>query len=199
MSSNRNILIWVPLSSNNSNDSEDGTLILNTLSTTYQTYPAASTTPPHDPGYLQVYARRPRNQEEENLRLESRIGGPASDDLGLETLLGQRQEIVDAKVQMILSEIFQRRLIKDQNLYRINLDQCSFRTLTFALGEHCWDKRRLELERRIIDLEEEKRTEETGYFKDILFLRKELRESLIERIEDEQKAKLIMGMDGESP
>ena len=49
----------------------------------------------------------------------------------------------------------------------------------------------VELERKIIDLEQEKRKEKAGYFNDILFLKKELRETLIEKLEEEQKAMIL--------
>ena len=173
-------------------------MILNTASNLYQAYPIPDRIPPHDPEYLLRYTRVHAVEKVDKSLLENKISGPASDP-GLDTLLLQKQELVDSKIQMILYEIIQRRLMKDYNLYRINLDQCSFRNLTFAVGEHCWDKRRLDIERRIIDLEEEKRTEQTSYFKDLLFLRKELRESLIERMEEDQKTKMLMGMEGETP
>jgi len=53
------------------------------------------------------------------------------------------------------------------------------------------DRRRIELEEKILDLEQEKRREKAGYFRDVLFLRKELRESLIEKLEEEQKARFF--------
>jgi len=172
-------------------------LIFNTANIQYQAYPMDGTIPLQDSRYLLYYARDSPIEKPRKSLPETKIDGPAS-ELGLDTLLLQKQEVIDAKVRMILSEIYQRRLMKESNLYRINLDQCSFRNLTFAVGEHLWDKRRLDLERRIIDLEEEKRAEETNYFKDLLFLRKELRESLIERMEEEQKTSVLMSTVDES-
>ena len=99
---------------------------------------------------------------------------------------------------MLLSELSQRHTIKEDNLNHINLDQCSFKNLIFDMGD-VWDKRRTEFERKIIDLEQEKRREMTSYFKDIVFLRKELRESLIEKLEDEQKAGLLTDQKEELP
>jgi hypothetical protein len=110
---------------------------------------------------------------------------------GLERLMSQRREILHAKTEMLNSEIYQRRRLKEVNLYRICLDQCSCRTVIYEIGDHLWDNKRMALEQKIIDLEEEKRREETTYFRDIQFLRKELRESLIEKMEDQQKAELL--------
>jgi len=117
---------------------------------------------------------------------------------GIERLLDNRRALNDSKIQMLLSEIYQRQTIKKDNLYHINLDQCSFKNLIFDMGD-IWDKRRTELERKIIDLEQEKRREMTSFFGDILFLRKELRESLIEKLEDEQKAGLLTDQKEELP
>jgi len=54
-----------------------------------------------------------------------------------------------------------------------------------------WDKKRMDVERKIIDLEQEKRREQTDYFRDILFLKKELRETLIEKLEEKQRLALL--------
>ena len=112
--------------------------------------------------------------------------------LGLEDFLGQRQDVIDAKIRMILKEIDQRRILKDDNIYGINLDQCTCRNLIHHLGPTNMDKRWVDLEKKTIDLEEEKRKENANYFRDIMFLRKELRESIIEDVEENQKAAILM-------
>ncbi len=117
---------------------------------------------------------------------------------GLEQLMFQKKEIIDSRIQMLVSEIYQRHKLQTQNLYRICLDQCACRNLILDMGDHVWDKKRLDFERKIIDLEQEKRRERTGYFRDILFLRKDLRETLIEKLEEEQKAKLFVNQGEES-
>ena len=100
---------------------------------------------------------------------------------------------------MVLYEINQRRLMKDENLYKIDLDQCSCRNLIYHIGKEYKDRRRVDIEKKIIDLEEEKRREQTSYFKDILFLRKELRESLIEKLEEGQTLELLTNQQEELP
>jgi hypothetical protein len=112
--------------------------------------------------------------------------------LGLEGLLYQKQEVIDSKIRMVLTEIDQRRIMKDYHLYRINLDQCVCQNLINFIGTHYKDRRRIDVEKKIIDLEQEKRRERSAYFRDILFLRKELRESFVEKLEEEQKAEIFM-------
>jgi hypothetical protein len=50
----------------------------------------------------------------------------------------------------------------------------------------------VELERKIIDLEQEKRREEKDFFKDLMFLNKELRFAKIEEMEEKQKQALCL-------
>jgi len=119
--------------------------------------------------------------------------------LGLEGLLYQKQEVIDSKIRMVLTEIDQRRIMKDYHLYRIDLDQCTCQNLISFIGTHYKDKRRIDIEKKIIDLEQEKRRERAAYFRDILFLRKELRESFVEKLEEDQKAEIFMNPPEESP
>jgi hypothetical protein len=118
-------------------------------------------------------------------------------DYGLEHLMFQRQDLIFSKIHMLYSEIYERRRIKESNLYQINLDQCCFKNMIYERGDHLWDKNRLELEHKIIDLEQDKRREASNYFRDISFIRKELRESLIEKKEEEQKANLLFNQQEE--
>ncbi|MGV8080992.1 MAG: hypothetical protein AB2L22_13160 [Syntrophales bacterium] len=111
---------------------------------------------------------------------------------GLEGLLYQRQEVIHSKIRMVLSEIDQRRTMMDYHINRIDLDQCTCRNLIYFIGKHYMDRRRVDIEKKIIDLEQEKRRERAAYFRDILFLRKELRESFIEKLEEDQRAEIFM-------
>ena len=106
----------------------------------------------------------------------------------LEDIIRNKEEIIYSKIQMLLSEIYRRHRIKEANLYEISRDQCTCRNLIYLMGDIYLDGKRIELERKIIDLEQEKRKEKVGYFKDILFLKKELRETLVEKLEEGQKA-----------
>lgn len=110
---------------------------------------------------------------------------------GIDELMNQKMEVITTRAQMVLSEIYQRKIIKDGNIYKICLDQCACRNLIYELGEKYMEKKRVELEKKILDLEQEKRREETLYFSDLLFLRKELRESMIEGLEEKQKAQIF--------
>jgi len=69
----------------------------------------------------------------------------------------------------------------------------------YFIGVDYKDRRRVDIEKKIIDLEQEKRRERAAYFRDVLFLRKELRESFIEKLEEEQKAEIFMNPKEEFP
>ena len=118
---------------------------------------------------------------------------------GLDMLLGHKKDIIQSKIQMLATEIYERYRLKNDNLYRIDLDQCTCRTLIYQMGDFYLDRRRLDLEKKIIDLEQEKRREKALYFRDVSFIRKELRYSLIEQLEEEQKADLFMNQPEELP
>ena len=60
-------------------------------------------------------------------------------DYGLEHLMLQRQDLIFSKIDMLNSEIYERHQIKEANIYQINLDQCSFKNMIYAMGDHLWD------------------------------------------------------------
>ena len=113
--------------------------------------------------------------------------------LKLEHLMEQRQEVISKKIDMLNTDLFQRYDLKKKSLYQINIDQCTCRNLKYLMGDRDYmNRRKIEFERKILDLEQEKRREEASFFRDILFLRKELRESMVEKLEEEQKAALFL-------
>lgn len=129
------------------------------------------------------------------IRYETTAGStPATEtgqELDIQTLLNQRGQVIEARVEMILDEIEKRRMIKDRNLSQITRDQCIQRNAILTRGDQVWDKYRVKFEQDILRLETERRKELSSYFKDLLFLRKELRDSLIEKMEEDQKAALL--------
>ena len=178
-------------------------MILNTTyEETYQgKYPTALC-PPLDPRYLypQRYAAKDAYQS---------LLSPASDSgqsleqsvlnvPSVEELMLNRGKVIDSHIGMLVSDIYQRHKLKEENLYHVNLDQCACNTLIYRMPPSIWDKKRMDVERKIIDLEQEKRREQTDYFRDILFLKKELRETLIEKLEEQQRLALLAEEEEES-
>jgi hypothetical protein len=149
--------------------------------------PSLGPYPLFDPGYGYQHGPSPAPDTDQ------------SQGYGIEQLLGNRRELLDSRISMLVGEISQRYRIREHNLYHINLDQCGFRSLIFERSEGVWDKTRTEFERKIIDLEQEKRREYTGFFNDILLLTKELREALVEKHEEQQKESLLVNQSEEIP
>jgi len=141
---------------------------------------------PFDPKYLY-----PQNGYQDNGDTLLANNSNAPGIYGLEELMNQRRDVISFKARLLFSEMYQRYKLRDTNLYRISLDQCMCTNLIYELGDVI-DNRRLQLERQIIGLEQEKRKEMANYFRDVSFLRKELRETLIEKLEEDQKASMFM-------
>ena len=163
---------------------------LSTLETTTEGYWPGLYVPP-DPRYiyrLDHYKTPARYQSNDPQEVQTGITG----DMGIEQLFAQKQEIIDSKIQMLYLEMGSRAVLKEKNLYSINYDQCGFRNLIYKMCQYSFDRRRVELERKIIDLEQEKRREEKDFFKDLMFLNKELRFAKIEEMEEKQKQALCL-------
>jgi hypothetical protein len=166
-------------------------VILNTTANQYAGNGISSSYAPFDPKYLYP-ERQLTSQAYPNgyLAHESPGGNSALEDWTV-----KREIVIDSRIKLVLSDIEQRRLMKEDNLYHIDLDQCACRNLIFERGDFLDDGKKLELERRIIDLERDKRMEQVSYFRDILFLKKELRETMIERLEESQKTELLFNQE----
>ena len=151
--------------------------------------------PPLDPKYLypQRYMMKDAYQSllspkpENTQSLEQSVLNVPS----VEELMLNRGKVIDSHIRMLVSDIYQRHKLQGENLYHIDLDQCACNTLIYRMPPSIWDKKRMDVERKIIDLEQEKRREQTDYFRDILFLKKELRETLIEKLEEQQRLALL--------
>lgn len=120
---------------------------------------------------------------------------PISNTSGIEDFLEQRQDVINVRIQMLYSEMGVRSYINGQLLYRINYDQCTCQNLIMARGEEFLDRQRMDLENKILDLEQEKRREETALFRDLSFLNKEMRFARIEAMEEKQKQALCLNQE----
>lgn len=120
---------------------------------------------------------------------------PVTTEAGIEGFLQQKNDVIDYKIQILYSEMGLRSYINSQILYRINCDQCTCQNLIMARGEEFLDRQRMDLEKKIIDLEQEKRREETAFFRDLSFLNKELRFARIEALEEKQKQAMCLNME----
>ena len=149
---------------------------------------------PPDPKYFD-YENRYASSHKNQLYSVDLTPTPISGSTGIEDLLQQKQDVINTKIQMLYSEMGVRSYINGQLLYRINYDQCTCQNLIMARGDEFLDRQRMELENKILDLEQEKRREETAFFRDLSFLNKELRFARIEAMEEQQKQALCLNQE----
>ena len=104
-----------------------------------------------------------------------------------------RLSLIRSKLELILLQLDQRRAISQKVLYQIDQDSCKIRNLFFDMGPHAYEigRDRLTLERMDLDLKRQKRMEEASYFKDTGLLNKDLKDTLIQYMEEVQKSALV--------
>lgn len=119
-----------------------------------------------------------------------------TDPLG--ELMGQKRELLRSKIEMILVGIEERKKIKQENLYRIDIDSCDCTNMIFQMPpyrKYGFDKERLTIEKMKKDLEKQKRMEEVNYFRDLALLQKDLKDTIIEYLSEQNKQSLISGLE----
>jgi hypothetical protein len=104
-----------------------------------------------------------------------------------------RLDLIRSKLELILLQLDQRKAINQNILYQIDKDSCKVQTLNFEMGPGAYEmgRERLTLEQMQFDLKRQKRMEETGYFKDTGLLNTQLKDTLIEYMEEKQKSALL--------
>ena len=116
----------------------------------------------------------------------------------LDDLMGQKRELLRSKIEMILVGIEERKKIKQENLYRIDIDSCDCTNMIFQMPpyrKYGFDKERLTVEKMKKDLEKQKRMEEVNYFRDLALLQKDLKDTIIEYLSEQNKQNLISGLE----
>jgi len=116
-----------------------------------------------------------------------------------ETIFKDRLTLIRSKIELILLQLYQRKRVNRHVLYQIEKDSCGVQTLCFSLpdGGYQMSPAKLSIERVRFDLQKEKRMEETSYFRDTGMLNKDLKDALIQYMEEVQKVSIISG-DGKS-
>jgi len=114
-----------------------------------------------------------------------------------EEIFKDRLDIIRSKLELILLQLDQRKAINQKILYQIDKDSCKVQTLNFEMGTGAYEmgRERLTLEQMQFDLKQQKRMEETSYFKDTGLLNTQLKDTLIEYMEEKQKSALLTGED----
>ena len=111
----------------------------------------------------------------------------------IDDILHDRKNIIQSKIELILLQLSQRKGINHDVVKSINYDMC--KTQTFLMGmdheNQAMDKNRLSLEQLQFDLERQLRMEQLNYFRDTGMLNRDLRDALIQYIDQVQKDSII--------
>lgn len=128
--------------------------------------------------------------------IEGKIHGgyqplPGADDLT--SLLNDRQELLRSKIELTLLQLKERKELSQRLLYSMELDrnQLSNRILDLGVEVYFQTPRVMAWEMRQLDLERQKRMEESACFRDVTMLERDLKESLVEYLAEAQKQKLL--------
>ena len=82
--------------------------------------------------------------------------------------------------------------MQKSNLHQIDEDKTSCRNLINTIcDDNYLVPKRIELEQKVLDLEQEKRKQQVDAFRDLFQLKRELREAVIEELEEKQKYDLF--------
>ena len=112
---------------------------------------------------------------------------------GIESLFNDRLDLIRSKIEFLLLQLGQRKMIKDDILYQIEHDGCKAQNLIFEMGIRAYhvDRDRLNLEKVKLDLEKQKRMELANYFRDTGMINKDLKDALIQYLSETQKSSIM--------
>lgn len=113
-------------------------------------------------------------------------------------IMNDRKELLRSKIEMIVSGIGERKRIKQDNIYKIDKDSCELNNIIFKMPYYrrfFFGRERLMVERMKMDLESQKRMEEVSYFRDLSLLHKDLKDTIIEYMSEQNKQKLLSNLE----
>ena len=115
----------------------------------------------------------------------------------IDDIFEDRLGLIRSKLDLILLQLKNRRGINQSILYQIDSDSCRVQSLQHDLGlrAYAMGADRLTLEKLKLDLERQKRMEQVSYFRDTGMLNKDLKDTLIEYLEEVQKSEFLSGED----
>ena len=130
-----------------------------------------------------------------NSARQRQVAGTGSDCL--EDVFSDRIGLIRSKIELALLQLDKRKDIHQRVLYEIAQDDVRADNLLIEMGPAVYyiNRERLAIEKVKFDLEKQKRMEEVAYFKDTAFLNKELKESLIEYLAENQKSSFVSDME----
>ena len=112
---------------------------------------------------------------------------------GIDMILTGKTEVIRSKIELLLIQLSQRKVINYNIFTGIDSDSCKLQGLIFQMGDKAYllDKSRIQVEKMKFDLEREKRMEQASYFRDTAMLNKDLKDALIDYIKERQNERLF--------
>jgi hypothetical protein len=110
-----------------------------------------------------------------------------------DSLFEDRLGLIRSKLELIILQLSERKKINRKILYQIEQDACRVQNLYFELGPKAYEPtgEKLSLEKMRFDLQRQRRNEQSAYFNDVAFLNRELRDTLIQYLDEIQKNQLM--------
>lgn len=116
---------------------------------------------------------------------------PSQQPSGLDAILSSKKDLILDRLAMLSIALQERKSIQADVLKSLQTDQTACQNQLFAI-EHLYDpKLNTDWEKRKLDLEREGRQHHTAYFRDLSIIHKELRETMIEYLKENQMEELF--------
>ena len=117
----------------------------------------------------------------------------------VDDIFEDRLGLIRSKLDLILLQLRRRKEINQHILYQIDYDSCRVQNLYFDLGDRAYavGADRLTIEKLKLDLERQRRMEQVSYFRDTGMLNTDLKDTLIQYLEEVQKSEFLNGEDDE--
>ena len=154
--------------------------------------------PSHSTNYQPIPTAPCTTGSEENSNRQPLTNQTAETDSLITDLFQNKEDIILKKITMLLAQLGDREEILRENLEKIENDICQCHNVKFGLEAMglgtSQEARDIEFN-RVLDLERQKRQERTSHFKDLVFLKKEFMDSLLEFFKLKQREDFIGGID----
>ena len=116
---------------------------------------------------------------------------PSQQPSGLDAILSSKKDLILDRLAMLSIALQERKNIQADVLKSLQSDQTACQNQLFKI-ENLYDpKLNTDLEKRKLDLEREQRQHQTAYFRDLSMIHKELRETMIEYLKENQMEELF--------
>lgn len=109
-----------------------------------------------------------------------------SEDDSLDAILSSKKDLLVDKLEMLTDALHERKQIKSDLFDNIQKDSIWCQNQIFEIEKLYDPKLEREWKRNMLDLNREQRQERTAYFRDLTFIEKDIRDTMLEYIKEKQ-------------